>query len=121
MPAIEFRMLGGEIDVGVRAGKPHRKPFLAIAAILAAHHPLGNLVRHNVMQPATAFPKDIGPVGPDLLSQLAQRRLDRSFSNIDAALRHLPLRQPRRHPNAVTDKGEVVAVEQHDPNAPAVL
>jgi len=61
-------MLGGEIDVGVRAGKPHREPLLAIAPISPSHHPLGNLIRHNVMQPATAFPKDIGPVGPDLLS-----------------------------------------------------
>src|SRR5215469_11715531 len=56
-------MLGGEIDVGNGTGEPHRKPFLAIATILPAHHSGGNLVRYNVMQPATAFRKDIGPGG----------------------------------------------------------
>jgi len=104
-------MIGDEIDVGIGAGEPHREPFLAIATIAASHYPLGNLVRHLVFKPATASSKDIGSTGTDLLSQLTQRRLARSFAGIDAALRHLPFRQPRRHPNAVTDKGEVVAVE----------
>jgi len=38
------------------------------------------------------------------------------FAGINAALRHLPLRQPRRHPDAVTNEGQAVAAEQHDAN-----
>src|SRR6516162_8864947 len=113
-------MLGGEIDVGVRAGKPHRKPLLTIASISPSHHPLGDLVRHNMMQPAPAFPKDIGSVSADLLAQLTQRRLARSFASIDAALRHLPFRQPGRHPDTVADERETVSVEEHDPNPQTV-
>ena len=114
-PGVEFRMLGGEIDVGIGAGEPHRKPFLAIPTIQPAHHPVSNLVRHLVVKPASALGKDHGSTSADLLFQLTQDRLARGFANIDAALRHLPLRQPRRHADTAADKGQAVAVEQHYP------
>src|SRR6516165_11405988 len=114
-------MLGGEVDVGIGAGEPHRQPFLAIAAILPGHNPVGNLIGHIMTKPAAALGKDIGSIGTDLLSQLTQRCLDRSFADIAAALWHLPLRQPRRHPNAVANENQAVVVEQHDPNPRAVL
>jgi hypothetical protein len=115
-PGVEFRVIGGEIDIGLHAGEPHREPFLAIAAIAPTHYPLGNLFRHIVIKPATAFPKDIGSVGADLRLQLTQRRPARGFASIDAALRHLPLRQPRRHADAVANEDSAVATEQHDAN-----
>jgi hypothetical protein len=59
---------------------------------------LGNLVRYIVIKSDPAFGKDFGSVGPDLLSQLAERRLHRSFSNIDAALWHLPAGMRTRWP-----------------------
>ena len=121
MPVVEFRMLGGEVDVGIRAGEPHRKPFLAIAAIPAAHYPMGDLVRHIVVKPAAALRKEIGLAGPDLLSELSQRCLARSFSRIDAALRHLPPRESLRHPNPVADEHEAVGAEQHDPDPGPII
>ena len=108
-------MLGGEIDVGIGAGEPHRKQFLAIPTIPPAHHPVSNLVRHLVVKPASALGKDHGSTSADLLFQLTQDRLAPGFANIDAALRHLPLRQPRRHADTAADEGQAVAVEQHDP------
>src|SRR5262249_55061768 len=74
-PGVEFRMLGGEVDVSICAGEPHRKPFLPIATIPPAHYPLGNLVRKIMVKPAAALGKKIGVAGADLLSQLTQRRL----------------------------------------------
>jgi hypothetical protein len=70
--------------------------------------------------PTTALAENLGLVGADLLSQLTQRRLARGFARINAALWHLPLRQPRRHPDAVADEHETVAAEQHDANPRAV-
>ena len=43
-----------------------------------------------------------------------------SNSRCDAALRHLPPGQPRRHADAVTDEGQTIAAEQHDPNTRTV-
>jgi hypothetical protein len=62
-------------------------------------------VHYIVMKPAAALGEDIGSVGADLFSQLTQRRLARGFARVNAALWHLPLRQPRRHPDAVTNEG----------------
>jgi hypothetical protein len=87
------------------SASPHRKPFLAVSAITPAHYSLGNLLRYVVIKPAAAFGKDVGSTGADLLSQLTQCRLTWSFVSIDAALRHLPPRQPRRHADAVIDEG----------------
>ena len=115
-PGVEFRVIGGEIDIGLHAGEPHREPFLAIAAIAPTHYPLGNLVRHIVIIPATAPGEDIGSAGADLLPQLAQRRLARGFTRINAALRHLPLRQPGWHAETAADEDEIVTTERHDPD-----
>ena len=104
-----------------RAGEPHREPFLAIAAILPSHHTVGNFVRHLEIKPAPAPRKDIGSVGADLLLQLTQRRPARGFAGVDAALRHLPLRQPSRHADATTDEHEIIAAEQHDPHPGPVI
>jgi hypothetical protein len=90
LPDIETRMLGGEVDVGIGSGEPHRKPFLAIATISHAHYSLGNLARHIVVKPALALSKDLNSVSADLLFQLTRRRLVR----------------PRRHPDATTDEHE---------------
>jgi hypothetical protein len=52
---------------------PVSKPFLAIAAIPAAHHGLGDLVRHLVVKPASALGEDHRSVGANFRPQLAQR------------------------------------------------
>src|SRR5882724_3646144 len=106
-------MLRGEVDVSIRAGEPHREPFLAVPAISAAHYSTGNLLGHIVMKPATARGKDIGSASADLPPQLTQRCLARGFIRINAALRHLPLRHARWHANSASDEGQAFAIEQH--------
>src|SRR6516165_3037565 len=56
--SLHAQALGGEVDVGVGASEPHREPFLAIPAITPAHYPFGDLLRHIMMKPATAFGED---------------------------------------------------------------
>ncbi len=68
------------------------------------------------MMPAGGFGEDFGLVGAGLFVQLAQRRLARGFAGVDAALRHLPRRQPGRHVNAPADEDIARRVQQHDPD-----
>ena len=58
-----------EVDVGVLAGKAHREPFLALAAIAPAPQRRPAMLRPAavVMQPARGFGEDLGLVGADLL------------------------------------------------------
>ena len=83
-----------------RSDEPHRKPFLAIAAIPA----LGNLGRHIVMKPNTTLGQDIRPVGADLLLQLAPYCLPQGLAGIDAALRHLPQGEAWPHVDAASNE-----------------
>src|SRR6266576_1227117 len=119
-PGVEFGMVGGDVDIAVGAGESHRKPFLAITAIPAAHHTLRNLVRHFVIKPATALAEDFYSFGADLLLQLTPYRLARSLASVDSTLWHLPRRKTRWHVDAVTNEDEAFEVEQHYPNARAV-
>jgi hypothetical protein len=113
-------MLGGEVDVRVRAGEPHREPFLAIATVPVAHHPMGNLVRDIVMKPNTTFRQNFCLAGANLLLQLAPYRLSRGLAGIYAALRHLPQGEAWRHVDAASNEDQVPTVEQHDSNARSV-
>ena len=97
-PGVEFRMLGGEIDVGIRAGESHRESFLALPAIPPAHYPLGDLVRHIVVKPATALGEDLSLLGADLLSQFAHCRLARGFTRINTAHGRRGVSQPLPRP-----------------------
>src|SRR5437899_12817480 len=75
LPCVEFRMLGGEVDIRIVPGKAHDEPFLSLSAIAAAPHPTSKLGRQVIFQPGVAFAEYLGLVGADLLLELAQRRL----------------------------------------------
>src|SRR5262249_5099359 len=72
-------------------------PLTAPAPLPHAGSDVGGQV---VMQPTLSLGEDFGFAGADLLLQLAESRLARALARIDAALRHLPRRKPRRHGDA---------------------
>src|SRR5690242_8347967 len=79
-----------EVDVGIRAGKAHGEPFLALAAPTPAPYLADELGRQIVVQPVAALGEDLRLGRADLLLELAPRRLARALPFVDAALRHLP-------------------------------
>jgi ribokinase len=112
LPGVEFRVLGGEIDVAVQAGEAHDKPFLPLAAVAPAPNTAGKLVRQVVLQPASTFPDDLGLGGSDFFPQLTVRGLARALTRVDPALRHLPCRHPG-HIDAAGDERLSFPIEQH--------
>src|SRR5690349_2279692 len=106
-------MLGGEVYVTVPAGEAHDKPFLPLTPVAAAPYTSGEFDRQIVLQPAPAFPDDLGLSGADLLLHFSQCRLERGLARVDPSLRHLPCRQGR-HIEAASDEHLSQCVEQHN-------
>src|SRR5579862_217366 len=107
-------MLGGDVNIDIFSGKPHRKPDLFLAAKPPTPHLSGDLDRQVVAVQDPALADDLGLVGADFFAQLAQSRLARRLAGVDPALRHLPGGQPRRHVDAAAGKDAAVAVDQDD-------
>src|SRR3546814_3224875 len=85
-------MRGGNVDVAVAALEAGEVPFLALPAIAAPPHLVGEVGRQVVGQPAAAFGDHLGLVrrDADLLAHFTDHCRQRVLAGIDAALRHLP-------------------------------
>jgi hypothetical protein len=120
-PGIEFGMFVSQVNIGIFANKAHREPDLLLAAIPAAPHAAGDFDRQIVTVQDLALGDDLGFAGADFLAELAPRRLARRLAGVDAALRHLPCRQPRRHVDAAAGENQPRAVDQDDADPGSVI
>src|SRR3546814_18363066 len=74
-PGVELRVRGRDVDVAVLAQEAQREPALLLATVAALPDLADARRRQVVAQPVAALGENLRLVGPDLLVQLAQRRL----------------------------------------------
>src|SRR3546814_20258530 len=88
----ELGMFGGDVDVAAAALEAGEVPFLALPAIAAPPHLVGEVGRQVVGQPAAAFGDHRGLVrrDADLLAHFTDHFGQPVLAGIDATLRHLP-------------------------------